>query len=151
MEKWEQDLQGEIGSRPIIIVEKTSKFYLFFVFLVLLLSVAFVYSYKNIVGFKSWVSEHFKIDNIKNISEKSHSNYDVLLEKIKEFEGELKINSFRIKNLGISHNENFSIMNGDDLERFIILNHDWTMSRFPINLNIKEEDKSYIDRNSSKP
>lgn len=153
MERWEEDLQKVINQQPIIIVKKQKRGhggYLTIAF-ILVLAIAFVYSYKKISGFKQWVSEHFHMEKVQKVANEildGNQKDDGLVGRIDKIEDELKKNSRKIGVLGISHNENFSIIGAESGKDFIMLNHNWTMSRTPKNLNIESGDKEFIDQNS---
>jgi len=152
MEQWEIDLNNQLGDRmqPIIIVKKIKRScsgFLIFIVFALLIFLAALYGYKKVSGFRLWVESHFKVEKNKNHHEgkevdKSH------LDRIDVIEEQLKKNSKRLNLLGISHNENFSILNKQNPnKKFILLNHDWSLDRMPENIEIQSEDKIFIDNN----
>jgi len=152
MEQWEIDLNNQLGDRmqPIIIVKKIKRSgsgFLIFIVFALLIFLAALYGYKKVSGFRLWVESHFKVEKNKNYHEgkevdKSH------LDRIDVIEEQLKKNSKRLNLLGISHNENFSILNKQNPnKKFILLNHDWSLDRMPENIEIQSEDKIFIDNN----
>lgn len=156
MEKWEKELQKVIDQQPIIIIKKQRRGNggLLTMAFILILAIASVYAYKKISGFKQWVSGHFHLEKIQkatnDILEGSQKD-DGLIERIGKIEDELKKNSRKIGVLGITSNENFSIIGANSGKDLIMLNHDWTMSRTPKNLKIDGEDKDFIDNNSKQP
>lgn len=148
MESWEKDLENEIADKPHIVVVKqknNNHSLLYFVITMLLLSLAFTFTYKKFQKVRFWVQDHFKIDNIKNIS---NTNDNTILDKLKKIEDDLKKNSDRIKVLGISQNENFAILQHEKSSRnFIMLNHNWSLNRKPEYLTIDPEDEKFIENN----
>ena len=152
MDNWEEDLQKVIGQQPIIIIKKQKRSGgLGFIAFILVLAIAFVYAYKKVPGFNQWVSGHFhfeKIQKPRNEMLESKPKDDGLTERIKNIEDELKKNSRKIGVLGIINNENFSILGDETNKDFIMLNHDWKMSRIPKKLKIEGDDKEFIEQNS---
>lgn len=106
-----------------------------------------LYGYKKVSGFRLWVESHFKVEKNKNHYENKEVDKSSL-ERIDVIEEQLKKNSRKLNLLGISHNENFSILNKQNPnKKFILLNHDWSLDRMPENIEIPSEDKIFIDNN----
>lgn len=149
-EQWETELDDWISEnkQPIIIVKKNTKSYSLYYFTIFFLLIAFclIFSYKKVTTFKFWIKDHFKFEKIQNIIEEKKQDKS-LIEKINEIEEQIKKNSKKINILGISHNENFSILSKDNTNDFIIINHDWSMSHQPKNIEIDNEDKKFIEEN----
>jgi hypothetical protein len=152
MEQWEIDLNNQLADKiqPIIIVKQTKKSvsgFLIFIVFALLVFLAGLYGYKKVSGFRLWVESHFKVEKNKNHYEGKEVDKSSL-ERIDVIEEQLKKNSRKLNLLGISHNENFSILNKQNPnKKFILLNHDWSLDRMPENIEIPSEDKIFIDNN----
>lgn len=148
MEPWEIELENEVNNKPQIIVVKqkqSNHAFLYFVITMLILILCGTFAYKKVQKVRFWVQDHFKIENIKEITEQKDLS---IIDRIKKIEEELKKNSQRIVMLGISQNENFSILSNENPKNnFIILNHDWTLNRKPEHLQIEDEDQKFIDNN----
>ena len=152
MEQWEIDLNNELkNDKQIIIVKqnkKSSNGLLIFVIFILIVIFLGLFAYKKVEKFKYWIQNHFKVENISNIIDDKEKNKN-FWDKIDLIEEQLKKNSRKLNLLGISHNENFSILeNKNPDENFIILNHDWSLNRLPKNIEINPEDKKFIEENT---
>lgn len=150
-EQWETELDDWIlnNNQPIVIVKKSSKSYSFYYFIIflLLITIGLIFSYKKISKFKFWVQDHFKVEKIQKIIEEKKQDGS-LIEKINEIEEQIKKNSKKINILGISHNENFSVLQKNSSNDFITINHDWSLSREPKNIDVDEADKKFIEENT---
>lgn len=144
MEPWEIELQKEVNDRPqIIVINKKSKnhSFLYFVITLLIMILCFSFVYKKYSNVRNWISSHFKTEKIEQLSDQSKNT---IWEKLNKIEEELKKNSQKINLIGISQNENFSLLSNDVKNKFVFIEENWKLSKYPENLILNENIKDFL-------
>jgi hypothetical protein len=149
MESWETDLENQISNHGAKVKSKPGgrkKLLLSVAVLSLLLS--FVFSYKTRSDFRSWVQSHFRMQEA--LGSKKPGAVEPEPKKKDEPDRDETLSKLikKMNIIGIVMNENFSILQKRDPgSNFIFINHDWTLSRMPENIEIKKEDLGFVEDN----
>lgn len=144
MELWEIELQKEINDRPqIIVINKKSKnhSFLYFVITFLIMALCFSFVYKKYSHVRNWISSRFKTEKIEQLSDQSKNT---IWEKLNKLEEELKKNSQKINLIGISQNENFSLLSNDVTNKFVFIEENWKLSKYPESIVLNENVKKFL-------
>lgn len=147
MESWESELENQISNHRVDMKTKPggSKKLLLSV-IVLSLFFSFVLSYKTRTDFRSWVQSHFKIQESLGSKKPGAVEPDPKKKDVPSRDDTLNKLIEKINIIGIVMNENLSILQKRyPTSNFIFINHDWTLSGMPENIDIKKEDLGFIE------
>lgn len=149
MESWESELENQISNHGAKVKAKPggSKKLLFSV-AVLSLLFSFLLFYKTRPDFRSWVQSHFRMQEALGSKKPGAVEPEPKKQDVPDRDETLSKLMKKINIIGIVMNENFSILQKrDPRSNFIFINHDWTLSRMPENIEIKKEDLGFVEDN----
>ena len=149
MESWETGLENQISNHGAKVKSKPggSKKLLFSV-AVLSILFSFLLSYKTRPDFRSWVQSHFRMQEALGSKKPGAVEPEPKKQDAPDRDETLSKLMKKINIIGIVMNENFSILQKrDPASNFIFINHDWTLSRMPENIEIKKEDLGFVEDN----